>query len=375
MKIGLTLTVILTFLFGIVNAQTIEELYKEKNFNELIKFVDNTEELTADQLYYVGYAFFQLENDKKAIEMYDKAIAKGLDDDHIYLYKGLSLRYDEQYDKAIDVFKLAIDRSPKGQKNYTELGNTFYFQEKYDSALVYFYKARELEFEHGDPYFKVPNIYHIQENYNKALEEYYISASLINKEALTYIEILKSIGLLEYTDKMKYDKSIKAYSEVISINPKDYNLYSKLIKAYYAKEDYVKGDSIFNIIKSKYENNELPEEMQEVKGELVDELMWNGQKVSAMKYYKKAQEFAEPIYQFFLIDKTGEEVEKKILTEKTSSEIVGAKHVLCGIDKETGTHYTYSIVWDTDEIDYRELKGYVIMILNGEMNPQASSSF
>jgi tetratricopeptide (TPR) repeat protein len=375
MKIGLTLTVILTFLFGIVNAQTIEELYKEKNFNELIKFVDNTEELTADQLYYVGYAFFQLENDKKAIEMYDKAIAKGLDDDHIYLYKGLSLRYDEQYDKAIDVFKLAIDRNPKGQKNYTELGNTFYFQEKYDSALVYFYKARELEFEHGDPYFKVPNIYHIQENYNKALEEYYISASLINKEALTYIEILKSIGLLEYTDKMNYDKSIKAYSEVISINPKDYNLYSKLIKAYYAKEDYVKGDSIFNIIKSKYENNELPEEMQEVKGELVDELMWNGQKVSAMKYYKKAQEFAEPIYQFFLIDKTGEEVEKKILTEKTSSEIVGAKHVLCGIDKETGTHYTYSIVWDTDEIDYRELKGYVIMILNGEMNPQASSSF
>ncbi len=375
MKIGLTLTVILTFLFGIVNAQTIEELYKEKNFNELIKFVDNTEELTADQLYYVGYAFFQLENDKKAIEMYDKAIAKGLDDDHIYLYKGLSLRYDEQYDKAIDVFKLAIDRNPKGQKNYTELGNTFYFQEKYDSALVYFYKARELEFEHGDPYFKVPNIYHIQENYNKALEEYYISASLINKEALTYIEILKSIGLLEYTDKMNYDKSIKAYSEVISINPKDYNLYSKLIKAYYAKEDYVKGDSIFNIIKSKYENNELPEEMQEVKGELVDELMWNGQKVSAMKYYKKAQEFAEPIYQFFLIDKTGEEVKKKILTEKTSSEIVGAKHVLCGIDKETGTHYTYSIVWDTDEIDYRELKGYVIMILNGEMNPQASSSF
>lgn len=375
MKIGLTFTVILTFLFGIVNAQTIEELYKEKNFNELIKFVDNTEELTADQLYYVGYAFFQLENDKKAIEMYDKAIAKGLDDDHIYLYKGLSLRYDEQFDKAIDAFKLAIDRNPKGQKNYTELGNTFYFQEKYDSALVYFYKARELEFEHGDPYFKVPNIYHIQENYNKALEEYYISASLINKEALTYIEILKSIGLLEYTDKMNYDKSIKAYSEVISINPKDYNLYSKLIKAYYAKEDYVRGDSIFNIIKSKYESNELPEEMQEVKGELVDEFMWNSQKVSAMKYYKDPQEFAEPIYQFFLIDKTGEEVEKKVLTEKTSIEIVGTKHILCGIDKETGTHYTYPIGWDTDEIDYRELKGYVIMILNGEMKPQASSSF
>ena len=62
-----------------------------------------------------------------------KEVIESLDDDHIYLYKGLSLRYDEQYDKAIDVFKLAIDRNPKGQKNYTELGNTFYFQEKYKS--------------------------------------------------------------------------------------------------------------------------------------------------------------------------------------------------------------------------------------------------
>ena len=374
MRIHLSLTIILTFLFGIINAQTVEELYNNRDFKELIKYADKSEELTKDQLYCVGYAFFQLENDTKAIEMYDKAIAKGLDDDQIYLYKGLSLRYDQQYEKAVETFKIAIERNPNGQKNYTELGNTFYYQEKYDSALVYFRKARELDFELGDPYFKVPDIYHIQQNFKKALEEYYVSASLINKEDPIYVEILKSIGLLEYADNKNYTNSVKAYSEVLSIVPKDYNLYAKLIKAYYANENFVKGDSIFNILKTKYDNEELPKEMQEVKGETVDEFSWNGQRVSAMKYYKTPTEFAEPIYQFFLIDKTGTKVEKKILTEKTSVDLDGTKHVLCGVDKETGTHYTYPIGWETDEINYKKLKEYVILILNGEMKSQASST-
>jgi tetratricopeptide (TPR) repeat protein len=139
-------------------AQTIEELYNNRSFEELIKFADKSEGLTGEQLYCVGYAFFQLENDAKAIEMYDKAIAKGLDDDYVYLYKGLSLRYDNQNEKAIENFKIAINRNPKGQKNFTELANTFFYQEIYDSAIVYFYKARDLDFELGDPYFKIPYI-------------------------------------------------------------------------------------------------------------------------------------------------------------------------------------------------------------------------
>lgn len=375
MKVHITLTIILTSLVGLLNAQTVEELYSKRDFKELIKFADKTEELTKEQLYCVGYAFFQLENDKKAIEMYDKAISKGLDDDYIYLYKGLSLRYDQQFDKAVETFKIAIEKNPIGQKNYTELGNTYYYQKKYDSALVYFRKAREMEFELGDPYFKVPDVYHIQQEFKKALEEYYISASLINKEDPTYVEILKSIGLLEYADTKNYPKSIKAYSEVLSIVPNEYNLYAKLIKAYYANENYVKGDSLFSILKTKYEKNELPKEMQKIKGETVDEFTWNGQRVSAMKYYKTPTEFAEPIYQFFLIDKTGTKVEKKILTEKTSLDLDETKHILCGIDKETGTHYTYPIGWKTDEIDYKKLKEYVILILDGKLKSQASSNF
>jgi len=355
-------------------SQTIEELYSQRNYKKLIEY-SNSETLTKEECYYIGYAYFQLEDDKNAIKMYDLAINMGLDDDNIYLYKGLSLRYDKQYNKAIENFRIAVQKNPKRQKNYTELANSFYLTNQYDSALLYFYKAREQEFELGDPYFKIPNIYHIQENFEKALEEYQISASLIDKKDPTYIDLLKNIGLLEYTVKKNYPNSIKAYSKMLSMIPDEYNMYTKLIKAYYANEEYSKGDSIFNILKLKHEKKELPNEMMEIRGETVDEFNWNGQRVSAMKYYKKPEEFAESIYQFFLIDKSGKKVEKKILTEKTSAEIDGTKHLLCGIDKETGTHFTYPIGWKTDEIDYKKLKEYVIMILNGEVKPQASSNF
>ncbi|MCF8297884.1 MAG: hypothetical protein K9J13_10100 [Saprospiraceae bacterium] len=364
----------LIFIINSSYSQEIEKLYINRDYNKLIEYEDKADELTKDECYYIGYAFFQLANDKKSIKMYDKAIEKGMDDDIIYLYKGLALRYDNQFDEAIEIFRIAIQRNPNGQKNYTELANSFFYTKRYDSALYYFYKARALEFELGDPYFKIPYIYHLQDKFDKALEEYRISASLIDKNDSIYVELLKNIGLLEYAHTKNYSNSIKAYSEMLSIIPTEYDLYAKLIKACYANGDFEKGDSVFNILRIKHEHKELPKEMMEVRGETVDQFMWNGQRVSAMKYYKTPEKFAEPIYQFFLIDKTGTKVEKKFLTEKTFG-LDNTKHLLCGVDKATGTHYTYPIGWKSDEIDYGKLKEYVIMILNDELKPQASSNF
>ena len=375
MKIKLILGLILSLLFNFAHSQTIEELYNSRNFPELIKFADKSEDLTKDQLYYIGYAFFQLENDKKAIEMYDKAIGKGLDDDHIYLYKGLSLRYDKQYEEAIDNFKIAISRNPKGQKNYTELANTFYFQNQYDSALVYFYKARELEFELGDPYLKIPNIYHIKENFEKALEEYRISASLIKKEDPTYIELLKSIGQLEYTVFKNYVNSIKAYSEMISLVPNNYDLYPKLIKAYYANENYSKGDSLFQIMKTEYDKGGLSEEYQKYGSVAIAEFDWNGQKITVYRFFKEPQETLDIMYKIYLLSKDGKSVERTLMTEKTIQlEKDGAKHLLCEREK-SGVHHTYPYRWSTDEIDFASLKKSVIMVFEKEMKPQASSNF
>ena len=373
MKLKIFIAVISSLLFGSANSQTVEELYNERDFQELIKFADKTDELTKDQLYCVGYAFFQLENDKKAIEMYDKAIAKGLDDDYIYLYKGLSLRYENQFEKAIENFKIAIERNPKGQKNYTELANTFYYQERYDSALIYFYKARALEFQLGDPYFKIPYIFHMQENFTKALEEYKISSSLIDKQDPEYIEILKSMGQLEYAVFENYDNAVEAYSEMISLTPNDYELYPKLIKAYYANGNYFRGDSLFQIMKVQYEKGNLSEEYQDFGSVAIDEFHWNGHLVTTYHYFKEPKETLDIMYKIYLLSEDGKSVERTLMTEKTIQlEKDGAKHVLCEREK-SGVHYTYPYGWSSDDIDYASLKKAVILVFDKEMQPGASS--
>jgi hypothetical protein len=60
----LTLTIFSTNVFS----QTIEELYEQRNFSELIKNANSTT-LTKEECFYIGYAYFQLEDDTNALKM------------------------------------------------------------------------------------------------------------------------------------------------------------------------------------------------------------------------------------------------------------------------------------------------------------------
>jgi tetratricopeptide (TPR) repeat protein len=372
-KLFICLVFLLPFVFA--QGQSIKELYENKDFEKLTSYSDKTDSLTKHDLYCIGYAFFQLENDKKAIEMYDIAISKGLDADYIYLYKGLSLRYDKNFEEAIENFRMAILRNPDSQKNFTELANSFYFQEKYDSALVYFTKARALEFELGDPYIKLPHIYHVTKKFEKALEEYYRSASIIDKSAPTYFQILENIGLLEYTISKDYKKSIAAYSEVISLNSKNYDLYPKLIKAYYANEDFAKGDSLISILKKEFDKGGLSEKFTKFGNLSIAEFEWKNQQVVVYKYFKAPQNTLDIMYKVYLLNPDGKGIQRTLMTEQTIELGKGSpKHLLCEREKN-GTHHTYSFGWPTDDIDYLSLKNAAIAVFDKELSPGASSNF
>ena len=359
----------------LIHAQSLEELYTTRNYSSLIKYAENSEELSGQELYFVGYAFFQMEDDINAIKMYDYAIKKGLDDDYIHLYKGLSLRYSGKSEQAIESLKLAVERNPKGQVNHTELGNSYYFIEEFDTALIHFQKARELPYEHGDPYIRLPNIYHIQENFEMALKEYKKSANLINKEDPIYIELLKEIGLLEYTVFKNYETSISAYEKVLEQNSIDYNFYPKLIKAYYANEEFEKGDSLINILKVEYENGNLPEELAKYGNIPIAEFEWNKQKVSVYKYLNEPKETLDLMYKIYIISKDGKSVERTLITEKTFQiGEDGVKHLLCERD-DSGAHHTYPFGWSTDKIEFKSLQKAVLAVLNEELTPSASSNF
>ncbi len=356
--------------------QTIEQLYNQGKYSDLITYEVKIDSLISMDLYCIGYAFFQLENDKKAIEMYDAALEKGDKSDFIYLYKGLALLYDGQIEKAKTNFHLAIKSNPKGQKNYYELGNVFYNESNMDSALFYFQLARNQDFEFGKPYLMVPHVYHLKNDFDKALEEYYKSAKYFtDKSYESYGEILRHIGILEYAVKHNYTKCAIALKEYVQLNPKDYKTYQTLIKALNAIDEFSEADKYFQMLCDAYDRGELDEGSQKYGNITFAETEWNDKRLLVVKYFKEPVEMLDVMYKVLLLDNSGEKVERRLLVEKTNQlEEGSAKYLLCEREND-GDHITYAYGWSTDTIGVDQLINVSIKVFEGKIQAAASFSY
>jgi tetratricopeptide (TPR) repeat protein len=375
MRLILTL-ILIGLLHSLSYAQTIIELYNKKDFQALIKYENKADQLAPQELYMLGFAFFQLENDNRAIEFYDKAISKGLDSAYVHYDKAISLRYAKRFDESIKSFDIAIKKSPYNQMYMSEKGFSYYYGDEIDKALAVFLEAQKLPNNFYAPFYMVGHIYHIKKEHDNALKEFYSGLTRIAKDNKYYISTLADIGRLEYTWTKNYDKSITAYREAIQLSPKNYELYPKLIKAYNAKKEYVKADSVFDLMKMAYEKKELGEEELKFGNAAVDEFEWNGQLVIIYKSFVVPQKTLDISYKIYLQNKEGDKVERTFMIEKTFQlEKDGAKHLLCERVKNTGGHITYPYGWSEDNIPVEDIRKVVGKVLDGKMNPAASSNF
>ncbi|MCR6640642.1 MAG: tetratricopeptide repeat protein [Sporocytophaga sp.] len=370
--ITFTFTILLySFSYG----QKVTELYNSKDYKELVKLEKKADKLTSEELYMVGYAFFQLENDDKAIEFYDKAIAKGLDNGFVHFHKGVSLCYQEKYVEALKEIDIALKKEPNNQEFMNQKGQIYRYQGQEDKALDFFIEATKLPNTFGEPFFWVAYIYHGKQDFKKALELYYEALDKVSPHNSYYITTLQSIGQLEFTYTKNYKKSANAYTKAIALNPKDYEYYPKLIKAYNAGKEYAKADSVFDLMKIAYKRKELSEDDMKYKNIAIDESDWNGQKVAVWKYLVDPEETLDISYKVYLLTKAGDKVERTFMIEKTIELPNGPKHLLCEKDKKTGSHFTYPYGWKTDTIPLDDLKKAIELVLEGKMKPSASSSF
>lgn len=371
-----TATFILTILlYSFSYGQTATELYNNKNYQELVKLEKKADKLTPDELYMVGFAFFQLENDNKAIEFYDKAIAKGLDNGSVHFYKGLSLCYQKKYDEALIEIEISLKKEPTNQEFMNQKGQIYRYQGQEDKALELFVEATKLPNTFGEPFFWVAYIYHGKQDFKKALDLYYVALEKVPQHNSYYLTTLQSIGQLEYTYTKDFKKSADAYAQVVALNPKDYEYYPKLIKSYNAAKEFAKADSIFSLMKIAYERKELSEDYMKYKNVAIDEYEWNGQKVTVWKYLIDPKESLDISYKVYLLNKAGDKVERTFMIEQTIQLPDGPKHLLCEKDKKTNDHLTYPYGWKTDTIPLDDLKKAVGLVLDGKMKYSAKSNF
>lgn len=356
--------------------QNVAELYNKKNFPELIKLESQADKLSADELYMVGFAFFQTENDLKAIEFYDKAIAKGLNNGSVYFYKGLSLRYLKRYDEALKEIETSLKLEPINQEFMNEKGMVFYSQKNLDKALQIFEEAKKLPNTFPEPFYWVARIYHEKEDFSRALTEYYEAEKNLSKENSYYFTSLTTIGHLEYTFKKDYKKSAISYEKAIKLDSENYELYYKLMKSYNSDKEFKKADSVFQIVKTAYRNKKLPKDDMEFKAVSIAQFEWNGQIATIRKSLEDAKKTLDITYKVFLQNKQGDKVERKFVIEKTLQvEKDGANFLLCEQDKKTGGHITYPYGWKEENITVEDIERAVIYVLEGKMKQGASSNF
>lgn len=374
MKTLLTLLFVLLF-SSTVQSQTVSELYNESKYSELIALEPKSDKFTGEEMYMIGFAFFQLENDKKAIECYDKAMKRGYTVAAVYFYKGLSLCFMKEYKDALKELETAIKMEPSNQEYLNQKALVFLYQKKEDEALKIFEQATKLPNTYGEPFYWVAYIYHGKGEYQKALDLYYIAADSVPETNSYLLSSLESIGQLEYTFTFNYSKSAKAYEKAIQYNPSNYEYYYKLMKSLNAAKDYAKADSVFMMVKKSFEDGKLPSEDMEIKTVAIAQFEWNGQSAVIRRSLVDPKDVLDISYKVFLINKEGDAIERRFVVEKTIQlEEGGPKHLLCEQDKKTGSHITYPYGWSTDTIPIDDLEKAVRLVLDGKMQMGASSN-
>jgi tetratricopeptide (TPR) repeat protein len=359
----------------VAHGQSPRQLFDTKDFSALIKLEDRADKLTAEELYMVGFAFFRLEKDEKAITLYDRAIAKGLNNGSVHFYKGLSLKFQEKYAEALQEVSIALKMEPANQEFLNEKGQIYYSQKRYDEAMAVFEQAKQLPNTFPEPYYWIARIHHIQKAFDKALPAYYEAANRLPKDNSNYGNALAYAGLLEYTVAKNYAKSAVAYTKALAVDKGNYELHYKLIKSYNAAKAFGKADSVFAVVKSAFDRGLLPKEDQELKSIAIAQFEWNGQVAIIRKSLVAPKELLAISFKVFLLDAAGGKVERRFTVEKTIElEKGGAKHLLCEQDKKTGGHITYPYGGTTDNIPLDDLQKAVILVLEGKLGPVASSS-
>ena len=185
------------------------------------------------------------------------AIAKGKKDAEVVFSKAVSLRYLGRYAEAMKHVETAIQLDTAHQKYLNEKGLIYYRQEKPDEALKMFEQAKLVANGSNESYYWIAVIHHDKKELEKALASYYEAKANIPVGNPYYTEALIKIGELEFDFTKNYTKSAIAFSEAITFQPKNFELYPKLIKAYNANGEYDKADSAVWEEKMAYQRHEL----------------------------------------------------------------------------------------------------------------------
>lgn len=343
------------------SADELKSLYENKKYDKIIEqYGSKTGDYSASSYYQIGFAYYMKEDDSNSLKFMNLAIDKDPKLIAPYYIKGSTLNYMGKYEEAVNAFENALKINPDDPQSLAGLGDSYYSLKKNDAALNAYKKATEQTNSPDRPYSMVAQIYSDLDDKDKALEAYYNARSKVSKESNSYINALYNIGLLE-SFKENYSKAEPVFLEIIKLNPKDYQAYSKLIQTYYRQKNYDKAKPYKSKLYEAYANGDLPENLKDMF--CFDQFKWKDYNVLVYERYEE-NEKKKNIYNkhIFYVQDNNNNTIFRVQTEfsPVAMELEKTKYMLCA--SKDGVHYNSGLGFN-DDFDYDVLKGQAIKMM------------
>jgi tetratricopeptide (TPR) repeat protein len=333
---------------------TLKLLTEHKQYKKIIEdYSKNYENLSAKALYYIGQAYYMLEEDQACLKFMDLSIQKNNQDPGPFFIKASTLNYMGKYDDAIKHFKEAIKLNPKDEQSYTGLGDAYYQKEELAHAAEYYEDA--IKFPHCPErtFYMLGQTYSGLKDNKKALEAYYLVKDKANPTSQYYMNSLFNIGLLELMKK-NYPKAEEVFKEIIRVSPQDCYAYSKLIQIYYHYQDYKKAEPLKEVLYTAYHQGKLKgtnlEDMF-----CIDQFDWKNYKVMAFERYENENKGKIYYKHLFYVRDENDKTVLRVQTEYSpiSVELNGPAYLLCV--NQDATHFNPGIGFSED-YSYKDIK-------------------
>lgn len=287
----------------------IKTLYAEELYYDIIKGYASKDmkKMTDDELLYVGWSFYMLNELEKADAYVSKLLKRVSRNSSAHQLKGLILVTEGKSEQALPSFIKAIELDPTQGKYYTDAGNAYRDMEDLDKAIEYYKKGIAANKPSEQAYFMLADIYDYKGEHKQALATFYDAKKNIRKEQELYATVLYNIGTIEM-DKGNFSQAIVAFNELAEYFPDDYMTYSRLVQCCYALGDYEIGDTYKSVLYEAYESGLLTD------GEFAEKFCVDifkvGDKiVSAYEYFHSVndavKEADSPIFVFYVVNSLG----------------------------------------------------------------------
>lgn len=235
--IGLFLSAVMLFSYGMLNAQSVKELMKkaqkkekEQNYDDAVEIYSkilDKDSTNKEALLNRGLNLIMIGEYESAVTNFDLLISLDNLNADAYNARGLAKSYTDSVYSSINDFNRALELDSNFAQAYNNRANFWIFVKDFEAAKKDLNKAMILQPKNPSVYYSLANIEYSAKDFENALKNYTKAIDYGYKQAELYYKRGNS-----YYKLGKFENAVNDYSKAIKLDSIYYDAYGNRAMAY-----------------------------------------------------------------------------------------------------------------------------------------------